>query len=409
MRFATTLLSLAALVGLPLALAGAPIKNANVKSSLVVPNSYIVTYKKNADPVKRKKHEAEVNKQAKKCNKAGIVRTICINGGLEAYVVEISPSEIGIVTKSDLVDYVEKDTYIKTSAVAAPLEKRAFTTQKKAPWGLGRISHKALGSADYYYDQTAGSKVRVYVVDSGILLSHEEFEGRAVWGANFVSGTKNADEFGHGTHVAGIIGGKTYGVAKKATLVAVKVADKNGAGTMSTLLAGINWVVADAKAKGVAKKAVVNMSVGGGYTASINAAVLAATNAGLTVVVAAGNDNGKASGYSPASAPSAITVGAIDGLDYRAGVSNYGSLVDIFAPGVSVLSSYIGTNSAVTYLSGTSMACPHVAGLAAYFIAKEGLSGSTAVTKRILGASITGIVNDAMGSPSRVAYNAGGL
>jgi subtilisin family serine protease len=205
---------------------------------------------------------------------------------------------------------------INITAVAAPtfgpLTIRAYTTQLHAPWGLARISHRSTNNggafdSGYYYDSTAGAGVHVYVVDTGIRTSHSEFSGgRAIWGANFVSGSPNTDEFGHGTHVAGTIGGKTYGVAKACKVYAVKVFDKNGSGTMAGVIQGLQWAVNNAKARGVAKKAVVNMSLSGSYTAAVNDAVKAATDAGLTVVVAAGNFNDDASLYSPASAPSAI-------------------------------------------------------------------------------------------------------
>ncbi|KAK3317299.1 peptidase S8/S53 domain-containing protein [Cercophora scortea] len=415
MRFIATILSLGALASIPLAIADAPIKNDGVGVDIVVPDKYIVTYKEGADPAKKKKHQEDVDKKAKKNKKQGVTETIDI-AGLHAYVVEIAPTDLKSVLSSDLVDYVEKDTFVNHTGVIMPedgfpsLNKRAYTTQRQVAWGLGRISHRAQGSSDYYYDQTAGAGARVYVVDTGIMTTHDEFSGgRAVWGANFIAGSPNTDEHGHGTHVAGTIGGNVYGVAKRTTLVAVKVLDRYGGGTMSGLLAGINWVVADANAKRITRKAVINMSVGGSYTASVNAGVLAATNAGITVVVSAGNNNDNAAKYSPASAPSAITVGAVEGTDHRAWFSNFGAGVDLFAPGVSVESSFIGAHDAYRYLAGTSMASPHVAGLAAYFIAKEGLSGSAAVTSRILSASTAGVVVDPAGSPNRLAYNAGGL
>ena len=294
------------------------------------------------------------------------------------------------------------------SASTEQLEKRGPITQLRAPWGLARISHRYSGSSDYYYDSTAGASVLVYVIDTGIRTTHVEFGGRAVWGANFITDSPNTDEHGHGTHVAGTVAGKTYGVAKRATVVAVKVLDKTGSGTMSGVILGMSWAVKDAQARGVAKKAVVNMSLGGYYTESLNEAVKAAADAGLTVVVAAGNSNNDSAFYSPGSAPSAITVGAVEGTNHRAWFSNFGSLVDIFAPGVSTLSAYHLSNTASWYFAGTSMASPHVAGLAAYFIAKEGLSGSVDVTDRILSAAVSDVVGDPQGSWNRVAYNDGG-
>jgi subtilisin family serine protease len=279
-----------------------------------------------------------------------------------------------------------------------------MVTQYHAPWGLARISHRAANSAEYYYSDTAGEGARVYVIDSGIRLSHADFGGRALWGANFVSESSDTDEDGHGTHVAGIIAGKTYGVAKKATVVAVKVLDKSGSGSMSGLLQGLNWAVADAKKRGVTEKAVINMSLTGAYTQSVNEGVKAATDAGITVVVAAGNKHDNVTNWSPASAPTAITVGAIDQDDRRADFSNWGHEVDIFAPGVGIPSAWNTSDHSREWMSGTSMATPHVAGLAAYFIAREELSGGAAVTKRILSAATEG-VSDRKGSADRIAYN----
>ncbi|KAK4652615.1 hypothetical protein QC762_0074970 [Podospora pseudocomata] len=417
MKLNVTLFGLTGLLGL--ALAAVPIKNDGISADIVVPEKYIVKYKANADAGRKKKHESHITNKAKKKNKKGVVESINIDG-LSGYVAEIPDSELKELRDSDLIEYIEKDTVIQINAVAAPrvaadpveekhqLAKRAYVTQLHAAWGLARISRRSAWNSGYYYDNTAGQGIRVYVLDSGIRTTHVEFEGRAVWGANFIAGSPNTDEYGHGTHVAGTIASKTYGVAKKATVVAVKVLDKNGSGTMSGLISGLNWVVNNAKARGIAKKAVINISLGGGYTASVNAAVKGATDAGLTVVVSAGNSNANSANYSPASAPSAITVGAIDGTGYRAWFSNWGNLVDIFAPGVSVLSAYHTSNTATWYMDGTSMAAPHVAGLAAYFIAKENLSGSPAVTNRILGAAVTGSIGDPKGSWNRRAYNAGG-
>jgi subtilisin family serine protease len=284
-----------------------------------------------------------------------------------------------------------------------------MTSQYRAPWGLARISHRARGHWDYYYDSSAGEGVRVYVLDTGIRTTHAEFTdgGRAEWGANFIAASPDADEDGHGTHVAGILAGQTYGMAKKATVVAVKVLGGGGTGTMSGLLQGLDWAVADARERGVARRAVINMSLSGAYTQSVNDGVRAATDAGLTVVAAAGNDNSSAADWSPASAPSAITVGAIDMDDRRAEFSNWGPVVDIFAPGVGIASAYNSSDSATATMTGTSMAAPHVAGLAAYFIAIEGLSGSAAVTERILDVATKG-VGDPKGAAERIGYNAGG-
>ncbi|EWY97176.1 hypothetical protein FOYG_05650 [Fusarium oxysporum NRRL 32931] len=415
MKLTTALFGFTGLVGL--ALSQAIIKNSGVDSAAVVPDSYIVMYKPNMKSGSKQKHEHTITSKAKTKGKEGVIENINL-GGFQGYIAEIPASELKDVINSDLVAYIEKDTVVNITAAAAfpfgPLTKRAYTNQQRAPWGLARISHAPNPNSpgfdsSYYYDTTAGAGTNVYIIDTGIRITHKEFsDGRATWGANFISGSPNTDEYGHGTHVAGTIGGKTYGVAKSCQMLAVKVLDKTGSGTMAGVIQGLQWTVKNAKARGVTKKAVINMSLGGYYTAAVNDAVKAATDAGLTVVVAAGNSDDDASYYSPASAPSAITVGAVEASNYRTAWSNYGSSVDIFAPGSGVLSSWHLSDSGSRYLSGTSMAAPHVAGLAAYFISKEGIRGSAAVTQRILTAAIPNVVSDPNGSNNRLAYNAGG-
>ncbi|KAI1052838.1 hypothetical protein LB506_010144 [Fusarium annulatum] len=422
MKRLLSLFLLAELVGLTLA--QVKVQNANVEPELVVPNSYIIKYKPKLSSSSKKKHEEFIHKKAKSKGKEGIVENIDLDG-FKGYVAEIPSSELQEVMDSDLassselqprwVDYIEQDTIVNVSAVAAPssglITKRGLTSQASAPWGLARISqvYSEKGvDARYNYDSTAGSGSTVYILDSGIRTTHKEFGGRALWGTNFVSGSPDTDEFGHGTHVAGTVGGKTYGVAKGCRMYAVKVIDKDGLSSMSTILQGLQWAVNHAKSRGITKKSIINASLGGPYTKIGNDAVKAATDLGITIVVAAGNDGTDAANYSPASAPSAITVGAIDSTSYRTLWSNYGQVVDIFAPGSGILSAGHMSDSSSLYMSGTSMAAPHVAGLAAYFMAKEGLRGSSAVTKRIIGAADTSGVYYAFDSPQRIAYNGGG-
>jgi subtilisin family serine protease len=281
------------------------------------------------------------------------------------------------------VEYIEQDAVITTQA--------SITQTDDVPWGLARISHRAAGATSYVYDESAGEGTCSYIIDTGIYVAHsvrlflcllsmppsmppfniplpfpllasplfnnktnvsQQFEGRATWLANFID-SSNTDGAGHGTHVAGTVGGVTYGVAKKTQLFAVKVLDANGSGTISSVLAGIDFVAADAvnrtAAGGCPKGSVANMSLGGGKSESINSAAAAAVRAGVFFAVAAGNSDDDAKYYSPASEPTVCTVGATDVADVRAYFSNYGTGVDVFAPGVDVLSSWIGgVNSIVS-------------------------------------------------------------
>lgn len=310
--------------------------------------------------------------------------------GWRGFALEVDDGMINDIASSSMVNFVEADTYVKNVALVS----QSSTT---APSGLRRISHsEGLGSG-YVFDNSSGSGIVAYVVDTGIMLTHSEFAGRAVWGANFVN-TNNTDENGHGSHVSGTIGGTTYGVAKSVSLVAVKVLDADGTGTNSGVISGLQFVAQNATTRGLSGKAVTNISIGGSKSTALNNAIAAVTRAGVTVVCAAGNENVDASNTSPASAASAITVGAIDATtDAKASFSNFGAVVDIWAPGVKVQSVGITSNTASTILSGTSMASPHVAGLAAYLMSLESLSNPAAVTARILqlagttGANVTGV------------------
>jgi subtilisin family serine protease len=208
-----------------------------------------------------------------------------------------------------------KETNIKADAATQVVTTQETVTQKDPVYGLARISHRNINNSSYIYDSSAGEGIVAYGIDTGIYVEHSEFEGRAVWGKSFIDG-EDDDGNGHGTHTAGTIGGKTYGVAKKVTLVAVKVLNNEGSGSTSNIISGIEWAVNDMKKRGKVGKAVANMSLGGLRTSnSNNAAVKAATDAGLFMAVAAGNSGAPASLYTPASAPSACTVAASDGED----------------------------------------------------------------------------------------------
>ncbi|PPQ67557.1 hypothetical protein CVT24_002837 [Panaeolus cyanescens] len=287
----------------------------------------------------------------------------------------------------------------------------AFATQTNAPWGLQRISQRARLSSTsttaltytYSYDDSAGRGVDIYIVDTGIYTSHSDFGGRARWGASF-NNLGNSDGHGHGTHCAGTAAGTRYGVAKGANLIAVKVLSDSGSGATSGIVSGLNWVLSQARASG--RPSVVSMSLGGSTATTLDNAVASLTSAGIHVVAAAGNSNTNAANTSPARAPSAITVGASTIGDVRSSFSNYGAVVDVFAPGTGVTSAWIGSTSATNNISGTSMAAPHIAGLVAYLIGKDGNVSPAAMETKIKSLSTkSALTSIPSGTVNNLAFN----
>lgn len=274
-----------------------------------------------------------------------------------------------------------------------------------APYGLATVSHRRPGFNTYIYNTLAGQNTFAYIIDSGIRASHTDFEGRAVQ-AYTAFENSNDDNLGHGTHVAGTIGSKTYGVAKKANLLAVKVFEDGGSAT-SIILDGYNWAVNDITSKGRASRSVINMSLGGPPSDAFDSAIENAAQAGVLTVVAAGNAPQDAAEVSPARAPSAITVGAIDkDWNFASDYSNFGSVLDILAPGTDVLSTWNTDDDATNVISGTSMASPHVAGLALYAISVDGIIGVDAISTYLVAIATDGQAKgDLKGSPNKIANN----
>jgi len=305
----------------------------------------------------------------------------------------------------DLFEAIEQDQIVYTfdgvhNKTAALLEQVA--SQYGATWGLDRIDQRALPLNQIYnYKDSAGSGTVVYVIDTGVLFTHTEFSGRAYSGPNFHTGTDDStDDNGHGTHCAGTIGGRTYGVAKNAQIVGIKTLGRLGSGSLANVAAGVNWAASDSRGK----RAVASMSLGGSASTVLDSAVTAAINAGLPVIAASGNSNADACTFSPARVAT-LSVNAADNTDTRASFSNYGTCTDIFAPGVSITSAWIGSNSATNTISGTSMACPHVAGAAAVLLA-DAVYTPAALAQAIINNAIPNIVkNPGTGSPNRLLYS----
>jgi len=392
MRFELTL------AFLPLVL-GAPI--VTPRSGQVIPGRYIVKFKDSDFTT------SAVN-SALALLPAAPAHTYTLNT-FKGFAAELDDDLVKVIAALPNVEYIEKDAIVKATVWEEDvnLSKRTLVTQTGAPWGLGRISHANKGSTSYIYDDSAGINTCSYIIDTGIYAAHPEFEGRATFLANYAGDGSNTDGNGHGTHVAGTIGSKTYGVAKKTKLYGVKVLDASGSGSNSGVIAGINFVATDSKTRSCPNGAVANMSLGGSKSTAVNSASAAVVAAGVFLAVAAGNEGQNAANVSPASEPTVFTVGATDSSDAFASFSNYGSLVDGNAPGVAVLSTWLngGTNT----ISGTSMATPHVVGLAAYLLALEGKKSPAALTTRIQAlATKNKITSIKSGTVNAIIYNGNG-
>jgi len=318
----------------------------------------------------------------------------------KGFAAQLDESELNELNSMKEVEYIEPDQVMRISDVVE---------QSNADWGLARHSSKGAlsGSAyTYRYDSSGGNNARVYVIDTGVLITHNEFGGRAISGANFITDESNTDLNGHGTHCAGTVGGATYGVAKNATIIGVKVLSASGSGSTAGVISGVEWATNDARANPT-RVNVISMSLGGGYSATSNAAVAAAVTSGTVAAIAAGNSGANACNYSPASEPSAITVVASNLQDQTTSWTNFGTCTDIIAPGNAITSSYIGSNTATATLSGTSMATPQVAGLLAYIGTLEGyVNNPGQLEARLKALALQNAVSNApTGTPNLLSQN----
>ncbi|HEY5783437.1 MAG TPA: S8 family serine peptidase [Microlunatus sp.] len=327
---------------------------------------------------------------------------------LHGFSASLTEQQVVQLRSDPTVESVRPVTKIRSSDVAASASGR----QTNAPWGLDRVDQRSGLDGSYFYNST-GAGVTAFVIDTGIRFEHADFQGRASSGYDFVDDDTDAsdcptnyiddparDKFSHGTHVAATIAGKTYGVAKQAKVVSLRVLDCNGEGWADDLIAALDWIVAHRPST----PAVINFSLGGNGDADVDAAVAAAIGAGISVAAAAGNEFDDACDYSPARVPGALTVGASTQQDYQAWFTNWGTCVDLFAPGEDITSAGTKTLNASLMLSGTSMAAPHVTGAVARYLEVHPDATPAAVAVGIVdGASAVG-VNDLDGSPDRLLY-----
>lgn len=349
----------------------------------VVPDSYVVVLR------------ADVGATANVAASYGGTVTATWSRALNGFAARMSESQAKRLAADPRVASVQQDQVV-----------RATDRQPDPPsWGLDRVDQRDRPLDRSYTQDSTASDVHVYVIDTGIRLSHNTFGGRANWGVNTIDAIDtDCNGIGHGTHVAGTVGGREYGVAKGVTLTAVKVLGCDGLGTASSVISGVEWVTRNA-----ARPAVANMSLGGGASAPIDLAVANSIASGITYTVASGNYSLDACGFSPARVPTAITVNATDVDDRQYVSSNYGTCTDLFAPGVGIISAGTDTDDAQRNLTGTSMAAPHVAGAAALWLARHPTDTPAQVTAALLAATTPGLVSDAgPGSPNLLLYTAPG-
>ncbi|KAK6461173.1 peptidase S8/S53 domain-containing protein [Scheffersomyces coipomensis] len=398
----------------------APIVNSDNGKKQIIPNRYIVVYKDELTAEDKQHHQIWIQNTIDIFNTSDKLDAKKVNldyfdfldNNFSGYFGYLTPELVSLIQQDSRIKFIEPDSVFKVNE---------FEVQKDVTWGLSRISHRELSpKLDYLYDNDGGKGVVAYVIDTGIKIEHEEFENRATWGSAVAFPNLKIDGHGHGTHCAGTIGSKTYGIAKQVELVAVGVMNFLGSGTTSDIIKGIEFAVLDhqnnAKSKKGFKGSTVNMSIGGGASDALDLAANAAVKAGLHLSVAAGNENQDASLVSPARASGPITVGATDSSDRKAEFSNWGKAVDIFAPGVDIESTFIWSDT--TVMSGTSMAAPHITGLLSYYLSlypeqtseyATGLLDPATLKSKLIKYSTKGLITglDA-GSPNALAFNGGG-
>jgi subtilisin family serine protease len=356
-----------------------------VAGAKAVPDSYVVVLKNGLD--------ADGASAAVVDAHGGEVRDVWSHA-LRGFAVTATPGQAAKIAGDPRVALVQQDVEVSASGTQSPTPS----------WGLDRLDQRTLPLDNSYTYPSTAATVTAYIIDTGIRVSHTDFGGRAVWGANTTGDGNDSDCHGHGTHVAGTVGGTAHGVAKAVKLVAVKVLNCAGSGTTAGVVAGVDWVTANRTGPSVA-----NMSLGGGAQPALDTAVANSIAAGVTYAIASGNSNADACGFSPARVPTALTVNASDRNDARATFSNWGTCTDLYAPGVAITSAWATSDTATTTISGTSMAAPHVAGAAALHLSANPGATPAQVGAAILDAATPNVItNPGTGSPNRLLFVPGG-
>ena len=360
----------------------APILGAD--SATAIPGRYIVVFKPGTPA-------ADVSAAAEHARGGGGQVDFVYESALVGFAGQLPEQALFGLSHNPNIEFIEADQVITID-----------TTQSPATWGLDRIDQRNLPLNNSYTYNVTGAGVKAYIIDTGIRITHNQFGGRATYGRDFVDNDSTASDCnGHGTHVAGTVGGSTYGVAKGVSLVAVRVLNCSGSGTTSGVIAGIDWVTS----QHTTGKAVANMSLGGSPSTALDNAVRNSIADGVVYAIAAGNSNSNACNFSPARTAEAITVGATTSSDARASYSNKGSCLDLFAPGSSITSSWNSSNTATNTISGTSMATPHVTGVAALYLQGHNATPLQVRNALVGAATPNKVTNPGSNSPNLLLYS----